>query len=72
MPHIQGSSAYLAGTRIFSKVDLVRGYHKIPVSVIDIPKTSIIIPFRLYEFLSIPFGLKNAALSFQRLMDAVC
>ena len=61
VPHIQDFPTYLAGTCILSKIDLVRGYHQIPVSAVDIPKTAIITPFRLYEFLRIPFGLKNAA-----------
>ena len=71
VPHIQDFSAHLAGMKVFSKVDLVRGYHQIPVAAEDIPKTATITPFGLYEFLRVPFGSKNAAQAFQRLMDTV-
>ena len=72
VPHIQDFSARLADTTVFSKIDLIRGYHQIPVALEDIPKTAIITPFGLFEFLRMPFGLKNAAQAFQRLMDTVC
>ena len=72
VPHIQDFSAQLQGCRLFSKVDLIRGYHQIPVAAEDVHKMAVIMPFGLYEFLRTPFGLKNAAQAFQRLMDTVC
>ncbi|KAK7877068.1 hypothetical protein WMY93_032223 [Mugilogobius chulae] len=71
VPHIQDFSAHLAGAIVFSKVDLVRGYHQVPVNAQDVPKTAVITPFGLFEFLRMPFGLKGAAQTFQRLMDSV-
>ena len=71
IPHIQDFASCLSGARIFSKIDLVRSYHQVPVHADDIPKTAVITPFGLFEFLRMPFGLKNAAQAFQRLMDTV-
>lgn len=72
LPYLQDFAQNLFGKTIFSKVDLVRGYHQIPVAPEDVPKAAIITPFGLFEFLRMPFGLKNAAQTFQRLMDSVC
>ena len=72
IPHLQDFSAQLQGSQVFSKVDLIRGYHQIPVAAEDIHKMAVITPFGLYEFLRTPFGLKNAAQAFQRLMDKMC
>ena len=61
----------LQGKKFFSKIDLLKGYHQIPVADADIRKTAVITPFGLFIFPRTPFGLKNAGQDFQRLMDAI-
>jgi hypothetical protein len=69
LPNMQDLSNSLHDCTVFSKIDLVKGYHQIPVATEDIPKTAIITPFGLFEYLFTLFGLSNAAQTFQRMMD---
>jgi Reverse transcriptase (RNA-dependent DNA polymerase) len=71
MPKYQDLTARLAGCKVFLKLDLRKGYHQVPVRPEHVYKTAIITPFGLYEFLRMPFGLRNAGQTFQRMMDNV-
>ena len=71
LPHIQDFGSNLHGNQIFSVLDLQRGYHQIPMDPADVKKTAIITPFGLFEYLRMPFGMKNSAQALQRLMDQV-
>ena len=71
LPHIQSLSNKLHGMTRFSKVDLLRAYHQIPMNKEDIEKTAVTTPFGLYEYLYMPMGLRNAGSTFQRVMDCI-
>ncbi|KAE8214870.1 hypothetical protein CF327_g1785 [Tilletia walkeri] len=61
----------LQGKRWFSSMDAIRGYHQHPVAAEDRWKTAFVCHRGLYQYRTVPFGLKNAPAVFQRLMDRV-
>ncbi|CAE1292464.1 Retrovirus-related Pol polyprotein from transposon opus [Acanthosepion pharaonis] len=69
VPNLTDFAVTLQGASVFTKLDLRKAFHQLPVADEDIPKTAITTPFGLFEFLRMPFGLCNAAQSFQRLID---
>ncbi|BHF78459.1 hypothetical protein SprV_0602157200 [Sparganum proliferum] len=71
VPHLQDFAGALFGKSVFSKIDLVRAFHQIPVAPEDVPKTAVTTPFGLFEFIRMPLGLRNAAQTFQRFIDRV-
>jgi hypothetical protein len=71
LPNMADLAARLDGCRVFSKLDLRKGYLQVPVAAADIAKIAIITTFGLFEFTRMPFGLRNAGMTFQRLMDSI-
>ena len=72
VPNVQDLSSCLSEYTVFSKLDLEKGYYQVPMSPEDVNKTAVVTPFGLWEFLKMPFGLRNAGQTFQRLMDQNC
>jgi hypothetical protein len=68
LPNMANLAACLEDYRLFSKLDLRKGYIQVPVAAEDVAKTAIIMPFGLFKFTRMPFGLRNAGTTFQRLM----
>ncbi|BHF70922.1 hypothetical protein SprV_0401397500 [Sparganum proliferum] len=65
VPHLQDFADALFGKSVFSKIDLVCAFHQIPIAPEDVSKTAVTTPFGLFEFLRMPFGLRNASQTFQ-------
>ena len=71
-PSVQSLLHRVSGASIFSKIDLVKAYHQIPLAPAARKKTAIIRPLGLFEYNTMPFGLRNASATFQRFIDGVC
>ena len=51
-----------------SFLDAFQGYHQIPLALDDQKKTSFVTPIGNYHYKVMPFGLKNAGSTYQRMM----
>ena len=69
--NIADFTSRLNGCTVFTKLDLTKGYYQVPMAKGDIPKTAVITPFGLFEWIRMPFGLNNAGCTFQRMMDQI-
>ncbi|XP_058223239.1 uncharacterized protein LOC131332948 [Rhododendron vialii] len=57
-----------AGHARLNFLDAYRGYHQIAMNLNDMEKTAFITPKGLFCYLVMPFGLKNAGATFQRMV----
>ncbi|GKA40520.1 Orf y [Tanacetum coccineum] len=59
----------VGGVKIFSMFDLKSAFHQVAMDEESIPWTAFLVPGGLYEWLVMPFGLKNGPTVFQKKMD---
>jgi len=71
MPRPEDMLMKVASAKFLTTLDCASGYWQIPVREEDIPKTAFITHRGLYEWLVVPFGLKTAGNTFQRVMDII-
>jgi hypothetical protein len=71
MPILEKLFDSIGDSNIFTIVDLRQGFNQIVLAEKDRKKTAFHGSNKLWEWLVMPFGLKNAPVFFQRVMDQV-
>ena len=71
LPSINGLVDAAFGFRLLTFMDAYSGYNQIPMCHLDEEKTAFITPMANYCYKVMPFGLKNAGATYQRLMNKV-
>ena len=68
---VQAIFATLANSKIFSRLDLTKGYFQVPLTAQSKKVTAISTPLGLFQYNSLPFGLANSPAAFNQVMREV-
>lgn len=71
LPRIQECLDALGDASVFSKIDLTGGYNQIRLQAKDVKKTAFNTREGKFEYLVMPFGLKNAPSEFQTIVNGI-
>lgn len=71
IPSMERMIEKVASAKYISTIDLTKGYWQIPLETSTIEKSAFITTKGLYEFLVMPFGMKTAPATFQRMMSEI-
>ena len=71
LPLISDIFDRLRGSEFYSALDLKHGYNQVRLSECSIPKSAFSTPDGHYEYLRLPFGLRNAPMEFCHIMHMI-
>ena len=71
LPELRSFCDKIAGSKIFSKVDLTKAFHQLLIEKSSRPKTAITTQWGMFQFRRLAMGLQNSGQSFQKLLDSV-
>nr|XP_049708441.1 uncharacterized protein LOC126057098 [Helicoverpa armigera] len=69
LPRIEEQIDQLTCANFFSSLDMASGFHQIPIHPDSIEMTAFVTPEGQYEYLTMPFGLRNAPSVYQRCIN---
>ncbi|PIK56379.1 hypothetical protein BSL78_06753 [Apostichopus japonicus] len=71
IPRIDDCIDKIGNAKFVSKFDLLKGYWQVPLTEHAKEITAFCTPFGLYQYKVMPFGLKNAPATFQRMVNQI-
>ena len=71
MPRIDDLIDKVGRAKYLTKIDLSRGYWQVPMDQASVPVSAFVTPHGQFQWRFMPFGLRNAPATFQRLVQQV-
>lgn len=71
MPRVDDCIDKVGKAKFVSKFDLLKGYWQVPLTERAVEVSAFVVPDGFYQYKVMPFGMRNASATFQRMMNNV-